>query len=303
MKIFKSGEQNVLAISLLSMLIMLVTLSILTTLILFAARSAGGEAILAGNDIKTTQGGDSDSQKPSTTVPQQTTAAQTTESPATTTAQAQPTPPPEQRKKIAVTFDDGPNGSLTYKFVDKLKEYGATATFFVVGNRMGQNNGAALKYALDNGCEVGLHSYSHKYYSKMTMDEYLDDLQKTADAVKKYVDTDIRLMRPPGGILSTAQKDACPYTAIMWSVDSNDWQYTGRSEEKREQNVQAIINNVMSTVKEGDIVLMHELYENSYEAFCVIIEQLYDQGYEIVTVSELLGEDKIVPGTKYFNAR
>ena len=129
------------------------------------------------------------------------------------------------------------------------------------------------------------------------------DLQKTVDAVNKYVDTEIRLMRPPGGILSTAQKEACPYTAIMWSVDSNDWKYTGRSEEKKEQNVQTIVDNVMSVVREGDIVLMHELYENSYEAFCIIIDQLYEQGYEIVTVSELLGEERIVSGEKYFNGR
>ena len=191
---------------------------------------------------------------------------------------------------------------LFYKFVDKLKEYGAAATFFVVGNRMGQNNGAALKYAVENGCEVGIHSYSHNYYNKMTMDEYLDDLAKTEAAIKKYVDTDVRLMRPPGGILSASQRDACPYTAVLWSVDSNDWQYTGRSEEKRENNIQTIVDNVMSVVKEGDIVLMHELYENSYEAFCIIIDQLYEQGYEIVTVGELLG-DKVVAGTSVYHAR
>ena len=222
----------------------------------------------------------------------------------TTTAkdQVDPEKPEVVRKKIAVTFDDGPNGNLTHKFVDKLKEYGATATFFVVGNRIGQVNGAAIQYAVNNGCEIAIHSYSHNYYNKMSMNEYLQDLQKTEDAIKKYVDTDVRLMRPPGGILSASQRDACPYSVVMWSVDSNDWQYTGRSEEKREQNIKTIVDNVMSVVKEGDIVLMHELYENSYEAFCIIIEQLYDQGFEIVSVSELLG-DRLVPGKSYYNGR
>ena len=188
--------------------------------------------------------------------------------------------------------------------MDKLKEYGATATFFVVGNRMGKNNGAALQYAVDNGCEVGLHSYAHAYYNKMSMDEYLEDLRKTEAAIKKYVDVDIRLMRPPGGILSTAQKEACPYTAVKWSVDSNDWRYKARNSEAQiKENVNTIVNNVMKNIKNGDIVLMHELYQNSYEAFCIIIEQLYAQGYEIITVGELLGDARIIPGTLYYNGR
>ena len=190
------------------------------------------------------------------------------------------------------------------KFVDKLKEYGATATFFVVGERMSKAHGEALQYAIDNGCEVGLHSYEHEYYNKMTMDEYLADLSKTEAAIKKYVDVDIRLMRPPGGIISTAQREACPYTVVKWSVDSNDWRYVGRStEEKRVQNVNTIVNNVMKNIRHGDIVLMHELYTNSYEAFCIIIEQLYAQGFQIVTVGELLGEARIVPGILYSNGR
>jgi len=299
MKIFKNGESNVFLTSLLCMLIMLVSISILTFLILFAARSTSVD-VPAGKDADTTRGTADD---PSTTTPSDTTSQNTTTVPDTTTANDAPVIDPTPRKRVAFTFDDGPNTTLTYKFVDKLKEYGAAATFFVVGNRMGQNNGAALQYALDNGCEVGIHSYAHDYYNKMTMDEYLLDLQKTVDAVNKYVNAEIRLMRPPGGILSTAQKEACPYTAIMWSVDSNDWQYTGRSEAKKEQNVQAIVDNVMSVIKEGDIVLMHELYENSYEAFCIIIEQLYEQGYEIVTVTELLGEESIVPGVIHYNGR
>ena len=64
-----------------------------------------------------------------------------------------------------------------------------------------------------------------------------------------------------------------------------------------------IVNNVMKNIKNGDIVLMHELYQNSYEAFCIIIEQLYAQGYEIITVGELLGDARIIPGTLYYNGR
>ena len=147
--------------TLISLILMLVTLSLLTTAILFAANYAENASKIPQNDTKTTQKAPI-SQTPSTTKSDQTSQTVTTTTPLQTTEdQSVVTPPTPPRKKVAVTFDDGPNGSMTYKFVDKLKEYGAAATFFVVGNRMGQNNGAALKYAIENGCEVGLHSYSH----------------------------------------------------------------------------------------------------------------------------------------------
>ncbi len=221
---------------------------------------------------------------------------------ATVTDVTLPEDPPVPVKRVAFTFDDGPHATYTYQFVDKLKEYGATATFFVVGNNLTKSRGAAMAYAAENGCEIGIHSYTHTtalYYDRCTDAEYLQDMQKTADAIRQYVSAPVTLMRPPGGNVTAERIAACPYSVILWSVDSNDWRYRSRADEATiEANVNTIVENVMSTVSDGDIVLMHEIYKNSYEAFCIIIERLYAEGYEIVSVSELLG-DSLQPGNKY----
>ena len=220
----------------------------------------------------------------------------------TTPATPETDEPTVPKKRVAFTFDDGPHATLTYKFVDKLKEYDATATFFVVGNRIGAKCGAAIAYAYENGCEIGIHSYTHKkalYYDRCTREEYFADMQKTANAINKYVPATVTLMRPPGGNITSDRIASCPYAVIHWSVDSNDWRYKSRTDAATiEANVNTIVNNVMKDIDDGDIVLMHEIYQNTYEAFCILIERLYADGYEIVSVSELLG-DKLQPGVKY----
>ena len=108
-------------------------------------------------------------------------------------------------------------------------------------------------------------------------------------------------MRPPGGNITADRVASCPYGVIMWSVDSEDWRYKGRGDEATKQaNINTIVNNIMKQIGDGDIVLMHELYENSYEAFCIVIERLYAEGYEVVSVTELLGSD-LQAGKKYYS--
>lgn len=241
-----------------------------------------------------------DRTNPSTSTPQ---ASVTDAPPETTTA-----PPPDTaepsvpKKQVAFTFDDGPHNTLTYKFVDKLEEYDASATFFIVGDRVTKAGGAAIAYAAENGCEIGIHSYSHAadlYYHVCSEAEYFADMQKTADAINKYVPAPVTLMRPPGGNITSARVQSCPYGVILWNVDSEDWRYKGRADEATaEANINTIVENVMKSVKDGSIVLMHEIYENSYQAFCILIDRLYEEGYEVVSVSKLLG-DSLQPGQKY----
>lgn len=227
--------------------------------------------------------------------PPETTDEVTDSAPAVSTEPSVTTPPTSdetgERKLVAFTFDDGPHATFTYLFVDKLKEYGGTATFFVVGNRVNAATGAALRYAYDNGCEIGLHSWRHTYYANMTVEEFLADTQKAADAVNAYLPEDVTLLRPPGGRITADKREAAPYAIVLWSVDPSDYLYRDRtSEAEAEANIETIVDTVLSRVEPGDIVLMHEIYRNSYEAFCRIIEELSAKGYEFVTVSELLGE-------------
>lgn len=206
----------------------------------------------------------------------------------------------EDYKHIAFTFDDGPDAALTKKFVDKLAEYGGRATFFVVGDLINERTEEALKYAVRHGNEIGIHAFTHEQDFSICSDEiYANEIKYTRNAICSYAGVEPTLMRPPGGAITGARIADSKYPVILWSVDSEDWRHKGcKTAEESAENVRIIVENVLSSVKDGDILLMHEIYENSYKAFCVIIDTLYREGYRFVTVSELLGES-IQSGAKY----
>jgi len=223
---------------------------------------------------------------------------------------------PTPKKRVAITFDDGPqyyNGEETKSIVDELVKYGFSATFFMVGNRI-QRNDDLLPYIVENGCEIGIHAYTHSnYYDTCTDEVYEMELTKTAAAIHNQIpDYEITLMRPVGGRISYNRQKSCPYSVIMWSVDSDDWnnRYSAsRCEcdedagiicEDCQSTVDTIVDNVMSQVSDGDIILLHDIYQSTYDATVVILRMLYEEGYEVVTVSELLG-DRLEPGSKHYS--
>ncbi|MBQ8311062.1 MAG: polysaccharide deacetylase family protein [Clostridia bacterium] len=210
----------------------------------------------------------------------------------------------EVRPRVAMTFDDGPHNVRTKQIVDELNKYGWNATFFVVGNRVDGTEyagGEAMQYAIKAGNEVGIHGYTHKYSYKTCSDTTYDqELAWTEQAIReKKPGYQTTLMRPIGGEITSARANECAYSVILWSVDSEDWKHKiDESEEDHEKNVNTIVNNVISGISEGDIILMHDLYQNTYEATVIILQCLYEMGYDVVTVSELLG-DELQPGTVY----
>lgn len=224
-----------------------------------------------------------------------------------TTTQPQGILPPSgtPKKRVALTFDDGPNhyNDRTKNTVDELAKYGFRATFFVVGNRIA--GGDALEYAVAHGCEIGIHGFTHqKYYDECTDAEYQNELNQTLDAIHRHLpDYNVRLMRPPGGSISGDRLAACPYSVILWSVDSLDYHYTykkGDSDEVCQEKINTIVNNVMSGVTDGSIILMHDIYESTQDAVVLLLARLHAEGYEVVTVSELLG-DSLLPGQIYYS--
>lgn len=210
------------------------------------------------------------------------------------------------RKKVALTFDDGPDDLNTVALVNELKKYGFNATFFVVGEKIDGNQldgREIIKYVVENGNEIGIHAYTHTTnYSASCSDEvYENEISKTADAIHAVLpDYDIKLMRPVEGLMTDKRAAECEYPVIHWNIDTFDWKYT--SQEQKWTNVGIVVDTVKTRIKEGDIVLMHEIHDNSLEAAIILLEWLYDNGYEVVTVSELLGED-IQPGIRYYNAK
>ncbi len=228
-----------------------------------------------------------------------TTAAQATTQSSTSASATQATPQ-KPTKRVAITFDDGPHNDWTILIARELEKYGFHATFFVVGNRVGgakceYHGNPAVTYLYQNGHEIGIHGYTHKkHYNNCSDADYEYEISETVSAIKEYCsEYEPRLMRPIGGSITNARIEASPYSIINWSIDSEDWNYKSN----KKGNVDIIVKNVMSSVKDGDIILMHDIYENTYEAVKIILARLHAEGYEVVTVSELLGEPQ--PGTKY----
>ncbi len=212
----------------------------------------------------------------------------------------------ENKKYIAFTFDDGPS-PRTMELLDFLEENGMKATFFVVGNRLdgtAARYSAEVKRAVSIGCEIGIHAYTHEYYWHSCSDSvYNDELNKTRDLIYENAGYYPIIMRPPGGSISEERADKSEYNIIIWNVDSEDWKNSSRSDDATiKQNIETIVNNIMDNAKDGSIVLMHDLYTNSVEAFKIASLRLKEQGYEFVTVAEIADLDgDTTIGKRYYS--
>ena len=226
-----------------------------------------------------------------------------------TPAESTPTDVPadaEPKKRVAITFDDGPqyaNNEETKRIVDELAKYGFTATFFVVGNRIA--GGDALKYAVDNGNEIGIHAFTHDHYYDTCEDEvYKNEIDNTLKEIHKQLpDYQVKLMRPVGGRITPERAAASTYAIIQWSVDSDDWNNKfapGDTDEDTERKINQTVSNVMDSVKDGDIILMHDIWSYTFEATVRLLKALDEAGYEVVSVSELLG-DSLEAGVEYYS--
>lgn len=206
------------------------------------------------------------------------------------------TPSPNPNAKyIALTFDDGPDGKVTGKILDTLQKYDAKATFFVIGRQV-KKDASAVKRAVSLGCEIGNHTWEHRNLTKSSSKETKRTLQRTITAVKKYAGYDIRLVRPTYGEVNKRVKNNVNAPMIAWYVDTEDWK-TGNSKK--------IQKEIYGKVKDGDIILMHDIYPATADAVKKIIPYLKKQGYELVTVSELMERKaiKLKKGTVYYSGR
>lgn len=183
----------------------------------------------------------------------------------------------DEDKIVALTFDDGPS-KYTDSILDTLKKYNACATFFVIGNKVDFYD-ETLNKMLKNGNEIGNHSYSHKWLNRLSEQEFKDELNKTQEEVKKATGYTPKLFRPTYGGYSDRLKKYTDLTFVLWDVDSSDWKV---------KNTDKIIKNVIPNVKDGSIVLMHDNHKYAADAIEAVVKKLKEEGYEFVTVSELL---------------
>lgn len=193
---------------------------------------------------------------------------------------------------IALTFDDGP-ANATARILDTLEANGARATFFMVGNRM-RSYPSTVRRMVALGCEPASHTWDHTYITKLSESALFANLEQVDAALSEIAGVRTAIMRPPGGFLNDAAKASLAkrgVPAVMWSIDTLDW---------KTRNAQNTIDTVLNTVRDGDIILMHDLYETTADAAAVLVPELMSRGYQLVTVSELASyRGGMEPGKSY----
>lgn len=181
-------------------------------------------------------------------------------------------------KMVALTYDDGPSNSVTNDILDILEKYDARATFFVIGNRI-PSNYQPMQRAVKMDCEIGNHTYSHIDLPSYYYDDIRYEIDTTNNLIKKYAGVTPKIVRAPGGSTDSYSRQAVNMPFIYWSIDTRDWESRSAS---------SVISIVKSSVEDGDIILMHDIYDSTAEASETLIPWLINQGYQLVTVSELM---------------
>lgn len=198
----------------------------------------------------------------------------------------------QEVKYVALTFDDGPSGKYTRQLLDGLYDRGVQATFLLCGYRM-RDYPDLTRQICAEGHEIGYHGFTHKNMKTMSRREIAQELTDSQALLPEGCHP--VFLRPPGGCCSDAVRqvaEARNLAILNWSVDPRDW---------ATHDTAAVERSVLKNIKDGDIVLLHDMSASSVQAALDIIDVLLEQEYEIVTVSCLarLREAKLKPGQTY----
>lgn len=193
---------------------------------------------------------------------------------------------------VALTYDDGPS-KYTAEILDILKENNSAATFFVLGMQVNKYDEVIVRM-VEEGNQIGNHSYDHKRLTTLNDEELHNQINVTDNLIYKTALYKPFVMRPPYGSTNAELEKKLQKPVINWSVDTRDWE---------SRNTEAIVDIVLKNVKDGDIILMHDLYKTSVEASKIVIPELIKRGYQLVTVSELSENKDIIlkAGNLYYH--
>lgn len=189
------------------------------------------------------------------------------------------------KKLIALTFDDGPS-KYTHELIDELNKRKIHVTFFVLGENI-EKYPDSLKFAIDSGNEIGIHSYKHKLFTKLSTDEINEQINLTQDLIYSISPIDITYIRVPYGSINTKVENVLisnNLVNILWDVDSLDWKFKNKTK---------TYNYMLRKITGNDIVLMHDTFKTSISASLLLIDKLTSDGYVFVTVSELIMQRQI----------
>lgn len=198
-------------------------------------------------------------------------------------------------KYVALTFDDGPRADTTSVLLEGLQQRGVKVTFFLIGEQI-EGNEWLVRWMAENGHQIGSHTFSHQKLAGSGKDTILQEINKTEVLLSSVLGEGREYwLRPPYGLIDEAGKKLVKTPMVYWSVDPEDWKVL---------DADKVSEHVCSHVQDGDIILLHDFYPTSVEAALRIVDRLQEEGYEFVTVEELLrlNGTKAEAGKLYRNA-
>lgn len=194
-----------------------------------------------------------------------------------------------ESKQVAITFDDGPDNRYTPQILDILKENNVKATFFLVGRQI-HKDPDVVRRIYQEGHEIGNHTVNHPNLNKMSLDEIKGEIEDNNAKIKELTGHTPVLFRSPYGNATEQVKNVLKENHLLlinWSVDTRDWKAATPA---------TILANVKAGVRPGSIILQHSFggkkVRNTVEALPEEIKWLKEQGYSLVTVSELIADER-----------
>lgn len=194
-----------------------------------------------------------------------------------------------EKKLLVLTFDDGPS-KYTTELLDFLESTNTPATFFLLGEQAEKYPDIVLQESLNN--LVCIHSYTHKFFTKISKEEVLEQINKTSNIIQDITSITPKYIRVPYGILDDNVKETLKEVNlenVLWTVDSLDWKL---------KNKEQVVEYIKQNTTGNDIILMHDILQSSIDAAKEIITYYNEQGYEFVTIDEFLKIKEIVKNTK-----
>lgn len=186
----------------------------------------------------------------------------------------------EEIKKVALTFDDGPNPDYTGVLLDGLKERGIKANFFVLGSEV-ERYPQLVKRASEEGHLIGVHAYRHVNLCQLSDAQAVEQIDRTNGAIYRATGQYASYIRPPYGCWKEDLDYEVQMVEVLWDIDPRDWATTSSD---------LVVQRVLNEVEENSIILLHDASKSSVQAAFTIIDTLQKQGYTFVTVEELLLE-------------
>jgi peptidoglycan-N-acetylglucosamine deacetylase len=196
---------------------------------------------------------------------------------------------PSVPKLCALTFDDGPDVLKTPLVLDKLEKYGVVASFFVIGQKLGDSTAAVLKRAVSMGCEIDNHSWSYVSLNFAAEDRIKESIAKTTAAIEKYAGVSPAFFRPPNLAVSLKLYKAAGVPTVG-GITGNDWDQSTTAETRA--------SLVLQSMRDGAIILLHDVQPDPHptpEALDILIPELKARGYEFVTLTELFKRRGVDP--------